>query len=115
VYPLVGQHVGPVRANHEAGRRGSDRIIFGFLVGGGAYEGDRAGDAIAERMRLDVEARCRGLLIVDAQVQRGNRSRPIEGELDGHAAALVEHGGDDTAVKNAGLGVTDEDGTVGQA
>ena len=66
-------------------------------------------------MRLDVEARCRRFLIVDAQVQRGNRSRPIEGELDGHAAALVEHGGDDTAVKNACLGVADEDGTVGQA
>ena len=66
-------------------------------------------------MRLDVEAGCRGFLIVDAQVQRGNRSRPIEGELDGHAAALVEHGGDDAAVKNACLGVADEDGTVGQA
>jgi hypothetical protein len=44
-----------------------------------------------------------------------NRARTIERELDGHAAALVEHGGDDAAVKNAGLGIADEDGTVGQA
>ena len=62
-------------------------------------------------MRLDVEARSRGLLVVDAQVERGDRARPIERELDGHAAALVEHGYD-AAVKNAGLGVADEDGAV---
>ena len=39
----------------------------------------------------------------------------IEGELDGHAAALVKHRGDDAAVQHAGLGVADEDRTVGQA
>ena len=39
----------------------------------------------------------------------------IERELDGHAAAFVEHGGDDAAVKNARLGITDEDRTVRQA
>jgi len=66
-------------------------------------------------MRLDVEARRRGLLIVDAQVERGDRARTIERELDGHAAALVEHGGDDPAVKHAGLRVADEDRTVRQA
>ena len=66
-------------------------------------------------MRLDVEARRRGLLIVDAQVERGDRARTIERELDGHAAALVEHGGDDPAVKHAGIRVADEDRTVRQA
>jgi hypothetical protein len=44
-----------------------------------------------------------------------DRSRAVEGELHGHAAALVEHGGDDAAVQNARLGVADEDGTVGLA
>ena len=42
-------------------------------------------------------------------------ARAVERELDGHAAALVEHRGDDAAVQDAGLGVADEDGTVGQA
>ena len=35
--------------------------------------------------------------------------------LDSHAAALVEHGGNDAAVQHARLGVTDKDRTVGQA
>ena len=66
-------------------------------------------------MCLDVEAWRRGLLVVDAEVKRGDRARPIKRKLDGHAAALVEHGGDNAAVKNARLGIADEDGTVGQA
>jgi hypothetical protein len=41
-------------------------------------------------MRLDVEARSCGFLVVDAQVERGDRARTVERELDGHAAALVE-------------------------
>jgi hypothetical protein len=66
-------------------------------------------------MRLDVEARSCGLLVVDAQVERGDRARTIERELDGHATALVEHGGYDAAVKNARLGVAHEDRAVRQA
>jgi hypothetical protein len=66
-------------------------------------------------MRLDVEAWSCGLLVVDAQVERGDRARTIERELDGHAAALVEHGGYDAAVKNTRLGVGDEAGAVRQA
>jgi hypothetical protein len=112
---LVLKHVGPVRADHEAGGRGGDGIVLGILVGRGAHKGDGAGDAVADRMRLDVEARRRGLLVIDAQVERGDCARSIERELDGHAAALVEHGGDDAAVKDARLCVADEDRAVGQA
>ena len=39
----------------------------------------------------------------------------VERELHGHAAALVQHRGDDAAVQHAGLGVADEDGAIGQA
>src|SRR6185437_13836604 len=63
----------------------------------------------------DIEARRRRLLIIDTQVERRNRLRSIERELDGHAAALVKHGGHDAAVKNAGLDVADENRAVGQA
>ena len=102
--------------------RGVERVHFctknfgvlEFLIGRRAHEGDRACGAIAERMCLDIEAWRRGLLVVDAEVKCGDRARPIKRELDGHAAALVEHGGDDAAVKNARLGIADEDGTVGQ-
>ena len=66
-------------------------------------------------MRLDIEAGSCGFLVVDAQVERGDRARPVECELDRHAAALVEHGGYDAAVENACLGVADEDGAVRQA
>jgi hypothetical protein len=66
-------------------------------------------------MRLDIEARRCGLLVIDAQVERGDRARSIECELDGHAAALVEHGGDHAAVNNACLRIANEDRTVRQA
>ena len=111
----VPQHVGAVGADHEAGRCGGDGIVFGFLVGGRAHEGDRAGDAVANRMRLDVEAGGCRLLVVDPQIERGDRARAIERELDRHAAALVEHRGDDAAVKHAGPGIADEDRAVRQA
>ena len=66
-------------------------------------------------MRLDIEARRRRLLVVDAQIERGNRLRSIKRELDGHATALVKHCGDDAAVKNTGLDIANENRTVGQA
>ena len=66
-------------------------------------------------MRLDIEAgRCR-LLVVDAQVQRGNRTGAIGRELHGHAAALIQHGRDDTAMQDARPCITDEDRTIRQA
>ena len=66
-------------------------------------------------MRLDIEAWRRGLLVVDTQVERGNRLCSVERELDGHAAALVKHCGHDAAVENAGLDIADEGWAVGQA
>ena len=66
-------------------------------------------------MRLDVEAGLGRLLVIDAQVERRDRAAAVERELDRHAAALVEHGGDHAAVDHTGLGVAGEDGLVGQA
>jgi len=66
-------------------------------------------------MRLDVKAgRCR-LLVVDAQIEGCDGARAVERELHRHAAALVQHRGDDAAMQDAGLGVADEDGAIGQA
>ena len=70
---------------------------------------------ITERMRLEIDARCRWFLVIDAQIECGNRARAIECQLDGQTAALVEHRGDGAAVKNARLSVTDKGGMVGQA
>ena len=86
-----------------------------LLIGGRAHEGDGARDVVADRMRLDVEAGLRRLLVIDAQVERRDRAVAVERELHGHAAALVKHGGDHAAVDHAGLRVADEDGLVGQA
>ena len=83
VRAFVRHHIGPIGTNHKAGCRGSDRIAFGFLKGGGAHECDRAGDPITDRMRLDIETRRRRLLVIDTQIERGNRARPIKRELDG--------------------------------
>jgi hypothetical protein len=52
-----------------------------------AHEGDSASYAVTKRMRLDVEPWRRGLLVIDAQIKRGNRASTIERELHGHAAA----------------------------
>ena len=109
------QHVGAVGANHETGGRGGDRIVLGLLIGGRAHEGDRAGDAIADRVRLDVEPGLGRPLIVDAQVERRNRAAAIERELHGHAAAFVEKRGDHAAMDHAGLDIADKDRLVGQA
>src|SRR5207245_3908262 len=89
--------------------------VLWILIGGGAYEGDGARGAVADRMRLDVEAGRRRLLVVDAQVKCCDRARAVERELHRHAAALVQHRGDNAAMQHAGLGIADEDGTVGQA
>ena len=45
----------------------------------------------------------------------GDRPRAVKRELHGHAAALVEHRGDDAAMQHAGCGVADEDRAVRQA
>ena len=65
--------------------------------------------------RPDVEAGLGRLLVVDAQIERRNRAAAVERELHGHAAALVEHGGDHAAVQHARLDVADKDRLVGQA
>ncbi len=111
----VPQHVGAVGADHEAGCGGGDRVLLGLLICGRANEGDGARDVIADRMRLDVEAGFGRLLVIDAQIEGGDRPGTVERQLHGHAAAFIEHGGDHAAVDHAGFDVADEDGLVGQA
>ena len=65
-------------------------------------------------MGLDVEAGRRRLLVVDAQVERCDRARTVECELDRHAAACVNMAVT-TPPCRAGCGVADEDRTVRQA
>ncbi len=109
------QHVGAVGAGHEAGGRGGNRLVLVLLIGGGAHEGDRAGDAVADRMGTDGEPGRRRLLVVDAQVERRDRAGAVERELHRHAAGLVQHRRHHAAVDHAGPGVADECRPVGQA
>ena len=107
-------HVGAIGVDHEAGGRGRDRIVLGVLIGGGAHERDRAGDAIADRMGLQVETGRRRTLVVDAQIERGDGAEAIERELHRHAAGFVQHRGDDAAMQHADIRVADEDRPIGQ-
>ena len=59
-------------------------------------------------MRLDIKAWRHRLLVVDTQIERGNRPRCIKRELDGRATALIKHCGYDAAVENACCDITDE-------
>ena len=118
VEPHLGrlpQHVGAVGAEHEGGGGAGHRIGLGILIGGGADEGDRAGQPIAMRVGADRLAGRRRAEIIDPQIQRGDGADARGRQLHRHAAALVQHAGHHAAMHHAGGLVADEHRMIGQA
>jgi hypothetical protein len=64
-------------------------------------------------MRSYVEAGYCRLLVVDAQIQCGDRAGAVERELYRHAATLIQHRGDNAAMKHPPFGVSNEDRAEG--
>jgi hypothetical protein len=59
-------------------------------------------------MRSYVDRSQRRLLVVDAQIQCGDRAGAVERELYRHPATLIQHRGNNAAMKHPSLGVSNE-------